>query len=197
MIKFFDLLLACILGVLCGAITGLIPGIHVNTVGAFVFTLSATLINFLSPEFLGVLLISMAISHALLEFIPSMFLGVPEEGTVLSVLPGHQLLLQGRGREAIRLVALGGFGAIMVTIFSLPLFTIILPPLYTLIKPYIWLLLIIVTIYMFIRLNRDLMSFMWSVALFVLSGLLGWIIENIFCILKFRRDFSGIYYRRY
>ncbi|HEX7468624.1 MAG TPA: tripartite tricarboxylate transporter permease, partial [Methanobacterium sp.] len=111
----FDLIAACLLGVICGALTGLIPGIHVNTVGAFVFASSASLLTFISPEFLCVLLISMAISHALLEFIPSMFLGVPEEGTVLSVLPGHHLLLQGRGKEAIRLVALGGFGAVLVT----------------------------------------------------------------------------------
>lgn len=108
MIYIFDLIFACIIGVLCGAVTGLIPGIHVNTVGAFVFASSATILAFLSPEFLAVFLMSMSISHALLEFIPSMFLGVPEEGTVMSVLPGHHLLLQGRGKEAIRLVALGG-----------------------------------------------------------------------------------------
>lgn len=172
------MLFACILGVICGAITGLIPGIHVNTVGVFVFTLSTSLLTILSPEFLGVLLLSMSISHALLEFIPSMFLGIPEEGTVLSVLPGHHLLLQGRGREAVRLVALGGFGAIIVTILSLPLFIVILPPLYTLLKPYIWILLVSVIIYMFIRLNRDLNSFMWSVALFILSGLMGWSMLN-------------------
>jgi len=111
-----DLILACFIGIFCGAVTGLIPGIHVNTVGAFVFASSTFLLNFHSPETISVFLISMSISHALLEFIPSMFLGVPEEGTVLSILPGHQMLLQGRGKEAIRLVALGGFGSVLVII---------------------------------------------------------------------------------
>ncbi|HEY0196386.1 MAG TPA: tripartite tricarboxylate transporter permease [Methanobacterium sp.] len=174
----FDLILACILGVLCGAVTGLIPGIHVNTVGAFTFASSATILSFLSPEFLGVLLISMSISHALLEFIPSMFLGVPEEGTVLSVLPGHHLILEGRGREAIRLVALGGFGAILVTILLLPIFILVLPPLYGFMKPYIWILLVVVVIYMFIRLNRDLNSIAWSVVIFLFSGIMGWVMLN-------------------
>ncbi|MDD1774644.1 MAG: tripartite tricarboxylate transporter permease [Methanobacterium sp.] len=151
---------------------------HVNTVGAFVFASSATVLAFLSPEFLGVLLISMAISHALLEFIPSMFLGVPEEGTVLSVLPGHHLLLEGRGKEAIRLVALGGFGAILVTIILLPLFALVLPSLYGLLKPYIWIILVIVVIYMFIRLNRDFNSLAWSVVIFLFSGIMGWIMLN-------------------
>ena len=136
------------------------------------------MLAFLSPEVLGVLLISMAISHALLEFIPSMFLGVPEEGTVMSVLPGHHLLLQGRGKEAIRLVALGGFGAILVTILLLPIFALILPPLYSFMKPYIWILLVIVVIYMFIRLNRDLNSIAWSVVLFLFSGIMGWLMLN-------------------
>lgn len=178
MVHIFDLIFACIIGVLCGAVTGLIPGIHVNTVGAFTFASSATILAFLSPEFLGVFLISMSISHALLEFIPSMFLGVPEEGTVLSVLPGHHLMLEGRGKEAIRLVALGGFGAIMVTILLLPLFALILPPLYGFMKPYIWIILVVVVIYMFIRLNRDLSSVAWSVVIFLFSGIMGWLMLN-------------------
>jgi putative membrane protein len=120
----------------------------------------------------------MAISHALLEFIPSMFLGVPEEGTVLSVLPGHHLLLQGRGKEAIRLVALGGFGAVLVTILLFPLFALILPPLYGFMKPYIWILLVAVVIYMFIRLSRDLNSLAWSVVIFLFSGIMGWVMLN-------------------
>lgn len=146
--------------------------------GAFVFASSATILAFLSPEFLAVFLMSMSISHALLEFIPSMFLGVPEEGTVMSVLPGHHLLLQGRGKEAIRLVALGGFGAILVTIIFFPIFALILPTLYGFLKPFIWILLILVVIFMFIRLNRDLQSIAWSVVIFLLSGIMGWIMLN-------------------
>ncbi|HMK54767.1 MAG TPA: tripartite tricarboxylate transporter permease [Methanobacteriaceae archaeon] len=170
----FDLIMACFLGVACGAITGLIPGIHVNTVGAFLFASSSFLLTFFSPESICVFLISMSICHALLEFIPSMFLGVPEEGTMLSVLPGHQMLLQGRGKEAIRLVAVGGFGSILVTIALLPVFMMVLPPIYHYLKPYIWILLILVVIIMIIRLNRDKTSMAWSVVLFILSGIMGW-----------------------
>ncbi|MDI6725145.1 MAG: tripartite tricarboxylate transporter permease [Methanobacterium sp.] len=158
--------------------TGLIPGIHVNTVGAFIFASSTFLLTIYSPEILCVFLISMAISHALLEFIPSIFLGVPEEGTVLSILPGHQLVLQGRGREAVRLAAIGGFGAVIITALLLPVFMMILPPVYGPIKPYIWILLIIIVIYMFIRLNKDFKSVLWSLALFLLSGIMGYTMLN-------------------
>lgn len=178
-VKILDLILACIIGVLVGTITGTIPGIHVNTVGAFIFASSAYLLTVYSPEILCVFLISMAISHALLDFIPSMFLGVPDEGTVLTILPGHQLLLQGRGKDAIRLTVIGGFGAILVTVLLLPLFIMILPVIYGPVKPYIWILLVIIVIFMFIRLNNDIKSFLWSVALFLLSGIMGWLMLNL------------------
>ncbi|MGB9979785.1 tripartite tricarboxylate transporter permease [Methanobacterium sp.] len=174
----FDLILACIIGVLCGAVTGLIPGIHVNTVGAFIFASSSFLLASYSPELLCIFLISMAISHALLEFIPSMFLGVPEEGTILSILPGHQLLIEGRGKEAVRLAAVGGFGAILITALILPIFIITLPAVYGPIKPYIWILLVIIVIFMFIRLNANLRSLLWSVLLFLFSGIMGYILMN-------------------
>ncbi|MDD1763336.1 MAG: tripartite tricarboxylate transporter permease [Methanobacteriaceae archaeon] len=162
----------------CGAVTGLIPGVHVNIVGAFVFASSTFLLNSYSPESICVFLISMSICHALLEFIPSMFLGVPEEGTVLSVMPGHYMLLQGRGKEAIRLVALGGFGSVMVVIALLPIFMMVLPLLYGLLKPYIWIMLIMVVLIMIIRLSRNKMAMAWSSLIFILSGLMGWSILN-------------------
>jgi len=173
-----DLVLACVLGVLCGVGTGLIPGIHVNTAGAFVFSASPLLLYSYSPEVLAVFLLSMSISHALLEFVPSMYLGVPEEGTVLSVMPGHHLLLQGRGKEALRLVSLGGFGAMIVTIILLPLFMVGLPFVYGLLKPYIWIILSVTVIYMLIRLSRDWTSFIWSCILFLFSGIMGWVALN-------------------
>jgi len=42
--RIFDLLIACLIGVTCGAVTGIIPGIHVNTVGAFTFASSNILL---------------------------------------------------------------------------------------------------------------------------------------------------------
>ena len=107
-----------------------------------------------------------------------MFLGVPEEGTVLTILPGHYLMLQGRGREAIRLVTIGGFGSLMVTIVLLPLFVMFIPPIYGAIKPYIYLILVLAVVYMIKRLNRNLYLMLWSSFLFISSGIVGWIMLN-------------------
>lgn len=172
----FELVIACLLGVGIGTITGMTPGIHVNTAGAILFAVSTILLSFVSPEFLCVLMVSMSIAHALLEFVPSMLLGVPEEGTALTVLPGHKMVLEGRSKEAIRIVSIGGFGAIIVTILLLPIFAIVLPPTYEFLKPVTWILLLIASIYLIYKITSTLKGFLWSLLLFILSGILGWII---------------------
>ncbi|WP_245637304.1 tripartite tricarboxylate transporter permease [Methanobrevibacter curvatus] len=159
---------------LCGAFTGFIPGIHVNTAGAIVFASSTFLLGFTSPEFLCIFLVTMSIAHAMIEFVPSMLLGVPDEATALSVLPGHKMVLEGRSKEAIRIVSIGGFSAIIVTIVLLPLFAILLPPIHEIIKPYTWIILLVVSLYMVYRLSSGKLNMIWSLFLFILSGVLGW-----------------------
>lgn len=59
-------------------------------------------------------MVAMSIAHALLENIPSMLLGVPEEGTAVSILPGHRMVLEGRSKEAIRIVSIGGLELLLL-----------------------------------------------------------------------------------
>ncbi|WP_407422746.1 tripartite tricarboxylate transporter permease [Methanobrevibacter sp.] len=171
-----ELVIACFIGILIGTTTGLIPGIHVNTAGAILFASSTFLLTFLSPEFLCVLMVAMSIAHALIEFVPSMLLGVPQEGTATSILPGHRMVLQGRSKEVIRIVSIGGFGSIIVTVMMLPVFAIALPTLHDLTKPFTWAILLSASIYLTYRLTNSYRDFIWSLLLFVLSGILGWII---------------------
>lgn len=171
-----ELVIACFIGIAIGTTTGMIPGIHVNTAGAILFASSTLLLTIVSPEFLCVLMVSMSIAHALIEFVPSMLLGVPQEGTATSILPGHRMVLQGRSKEVIRIVSVGGFGAILVTVAMLPIFAIALPILHDISKPYTWIILLVASIYLTRSLTRNSRDFLWSLLLFVLSGILGWII---------------------
>lgn len=172
----FELIIACFIGILIGTTTGMIPGIHVNTAGAIIFASSTFLLSFLSPEFLCVMMVAMSIAHALIEFVPSMLLGVPEEGTATSILPGHRMVLQGRAKEVIRIVCVGGFGAIIVTILMLPIFSILLPMLHDISKPFTWMILLFASIYLTYSLTSTRRDFLWSLLLFALSGILGWTI---------------------
>ena len=171
-----ELVIACFIGILIGTTTGMIPGIHVNTAGAILFASSTFLLTFLSPEFICTIMVAMSIAHALIEFVPSMLLGVPQEGTATSILPGHRMVLQGRSKEVIRIVSVGGFGAIIVTILMLPVFAIALPTLHDISKPFTWIILLVASVYLTYKLTRSTRDFLWSLLLFVLSGILGWII---------------------
>lgn len=175
-ILMIELVFACFIGIMIGTITGMVPGIHVNTAGAIIFASSSFLLGFLSPEFLCVVMVSMSIAHALIEFVPSMLLGVPEEGTATSILPGHRMVLQGRSKEVIRIVCVGGFGAILVTILMLPVFMVALPILHDVSKPVTWIILLFASIYLTYSLTSNHRDFIWSLLLFVLSGILGWTI---------------------
>lgn len=171
-----ELVIACFIGISIGTVTGTIPGIHVNTAGAILFASSTFLLTFISPEFLCVVMVAMSIAHALIEFVPSMLLGVPQEGTATSILPGHRMVLQGRSKEVIRIVSVGGFGGIIVTILMLPVFAVALPILHEASKPFTWMILLVASIYLTYLLTRTTRDFIWSLLLFVLSGILGWII---------------------
>ena len=171
-----ELVIACFIGILIGTTTGMIPGIHVNTAGAILFASSSFLLTILSPEFLCVMMVAMSIAHALIEFVPSMLLGVPQEGTATSILPGHRMVLQGRSKEVIRLVSVGGFGAIIVTIFMMPIFAVALPIMHDLTKPFTWIILLVASVYLTYSMTNTMRDFLWSLLLFILSGILGWII---------------------
>ncbi len=124
------LILALILGIIAGTITGLIPGIHINLVAVLLLSFSAFFLSYVSPLVLVVFIASMAICHSFLDFIPSIFLGAPDEDTVLSILPGHEMLIKGKAYEAIILTLYGSLAAIILTLFLTPIFIYLLPIIY-------------------------------------------------------------------
>ena len=96
-------------GVVLGTFTGLTPGIHVNTVGE---------LGISDP----VVLFSMGLVHTFLDVIPSTFLGIPDEGTALSVLPAHRLALNGRAMEVVRISLWASALAVLLSILLAPLY---------------------------------------------------------------------------
>lgn len=130
-----------LLGVLAGTGTGLAPGLHVNNVAlvllasrvAFEGTIVSLFPTATVQEIIGVessFIMGTVISHGFLDFIPSVFLGAPEEKTALSVLPGHRLLLAGQGHSAVRLASIGALAGVALALpFLIPLRFLLGPPL--------------------------------------------------------------------
>lgn len=172
-----EILIFLFLGISAGTFTGLFPGIHINLIGATLVSLSVSLFAVVNPVYLAVFIISMAITHTFLDFIPSIFLGCPDTDTSLSVLPGHELLRTGKGCEAVALASYGGLMAIfMIFLIAVPAF-VGMKPLYEILKtPYVMAsVLIVVSLLLIFSEKSKFKSFL----AFALAGILGLIILNM------------------
>jgi len=165
-----QLIVAVVVGILAGTITGLIPGIHVNLISVILIGFSAFLLSYFSPLILVVFLVSMALTHTFIDYIPSIFLGAPDEDSFLSVLPGHELLLEGRAFEAVILTLYGSLFAVLIILLLSPLFIFILPLIYNYISIMIPWILILASIFLiyFEKTDRT-----FAIIIFILAGFLG------------------------
>ncbi|MCL7475706.1 MAG: tripartite tricarboxylate transporter permease [Methanosarcinales archaeon] len=178
------LFISILAGFLLGVISGLVPGIHTNT---FAFMLAAfapwLLESGLSPLCIAATIVSSSLTHTFVNIIPSVFLGAPEADTSLAVLPGHQLLLDGFGAEAVRLSALGSAGAVLVSLVLMLPLSASFAVMYPLVNRYMgWILLVVVLVLIYtekgemIEGQGSLFRFKYrafAALLFLLSGMLG------------------------
>ena len=146
-----EILIAILVGCFLGIITGLFPGIHINLVAVIILSLSPFLAQYVSILTLAIIIISMSITHTFLDAIPSIFLGAPDSGLELSVLPGHRLLLQGRGYEAVFLTAIGSLFAVIIMVAFAPFGLPFISKIYPLIQDFIPYILIFFSILLIYR----------------------------------------------
>ncbi|AKB28549.1 hypothetical protein MSSAC_2194 [Methanosarcina siciliae C2J] len=147
-ISLFLILFSVLAGYLLGIFSGLLPGIHTNNFALALVALAPFLAERgVAPFYIALVILSNAISHTFHDIIPSVFLGAPDGDTALAVLPGHRLLLEGSGAEAVRLSALGSAGSVVVSmLFVLP-FSLFFAAVYPYMHEYMaWVLLTIVFI---------------------------------------------------
>lgn len=171
---FLEILGAVFFGVIFGTITGLIPGIHVNLVAVILLSTSGFLLSFVGIEVLIAFIVAMAITHTFLDTIPSIFLGAPDGATALSVLPGHRLLLEGKGLEAVKLTIIGSlFGLIFSTVLYL-LLEQVLSVIYPVVSNYIGEMLFIVALFIIMK-NKKVFR---ASFVFIVAGILGLLTLN-------------------
>ncbi|MEF8813126.1 MAG: tripartite tricarboxylate transporter permease [Halovenus sp.] len=111
------LTLACIAGgIALGTASGLTPGLHANN---FALLLAGFAPAIPAPSLqVGAAMLAAGVVHTFLDIVPALALGVPDPAMAPTALPGHRLVLQGRGREALRLSAVGSGLAVA---FAVPL----------------------------------------------------------------------------
>ncbi len=166
---FLTLLIAIIAGVTAGTFTGIIPGLHANLVSALIVSNLAVLLLWFDPLSLGCFLCALALTHTFVDIVPSLYFGAPDESLADGALPGHRLLLQGRGYEAVLLTTVGTFGALILAVILFPLCVHIIRFLYPIVLPHTWWLLCACVIWMLFKAE----SFFWACLVFSLGSSLG------------------------
>lgn len=166
-----EIILGFIIGIGAGTFTGLVPGVHINLVAALlVASVGGGLFAGVPVLALVTFIVAMTMAHTLLDFIPSVFLGAPSDDTALTVLPGHELLLQGKGHEAVVATLYGCLLGIPLLLIYTGVFILFLPTIFSFVKSFIAFILLFVSCYLIFR-EKDIVI---SLFIFLFSGFLGW-----------------------
>ena len=97
-------------GVALGTMSGLVPGLHANNFALLLAGFAPAVPA--DPLPVGAAMLAAGVTHTFLDIVPALAIGVPDPALAPSALPGHRLVLQGRGREALRLSAMGSLLAV-------------------------------------------------------------------------------------
>lgn len=106
-----------IVGLLLGILTGLFPGIHLNTVSSLILFL-----RFQGSLEIVLLIVAMNVMHSCMDFVPTILIGAPSETSFVSALPGHRLFLKGKALLGIQLAVIGNVFGIVGGIVLIPVY---------------------------------------------------------------------------
>jgi len=164
-----------------GTFSGLVPGIHVNTLAALMLSFYPAIQSGLSsffpahhvPILVASCIISAAVVHSFVTFVPSVFLGAPDPDEVMNILPGHRLLLEGRGMAAVRASAIGSaIGTIAAVCLAVPMQFLVANGLGDYLESVTAVVLMIAVAALILRERGTRM--VWAAVLIALSGMLGY-----------------------
>ena len=147
---FWIVLISVSAGTVLSSVLACLPGLHVyNVMGALVM-------GILSLESMGThvpvdiylpAMAGMIVGWAMLNTIPAVLLGTPDESAMFTVMPGQKYLMAGRGYEGTMITAVGGLaGAFFIIFVVAPLAPRYLPVSQEVLRGHMhWILWVIIT----------------------------------------------------
>ncbi|MFA5382022.1 MAG: tripartite tricarboxylate transporter permease [Candidatus Micrarchaeia archaeon] len=166
-----DQLFSIIIGFLLGVFSGFIPGIHSNTISTLLMETN------LDPMSLCFIIIAGLGAHTLISFVPAIFLGVPEDSTYISALPGQKLVLEGEGLNAVKLIIISCLISSFISLCLFPIVLILFPITFNFIYPYLIFILIFASCFMIVS-ERSIKKILYASLVFIMAGVLGCITIN-------------------
>jgi putative membrane protein len=86
-------------------------------------------------------MLGLVIGYAVVNTIPSVFFGAPDESTLFVVLPAQRYLMQQRGYEASVLTGVGGLGGLLILLLLAPAMPYVFPVVRVVVGPHLhWIL---------------------------------------------------------
>ena len=136
-------------------------------------------------------MLGLVIGYAVVNTIPSVFFGAPDESTLFVVLPGQRYLMERRGFEASVLTGVGGLGGLLVILLLAPAMPRVFPVVRAVVGPHLHWILGAIIVFMLMsewpkgsdRGRTGLAKFLdaWrslgaGILTFLLSGILGMVL---------------------
>ena len=107
------ILIYTIIGTVMGGLLSMIPALHIFNVAGIVLLAWFAWPHLIPEVALPAFFMSQLVAWSIINTIPSMFFGAPDEAAVFVVLPGQKYMMQGRGYEASILTGVGSLAAIV------------------------------------------------------------------------------------
>ena len=147
---FLPAILSVIAGTLVSCLVAILPGVHIyNVMGlAILFIHGAGEAGVaIGMERAIPFMVGLVCGWSMLNTIPSVLLGAPDESAIFTVLPGQKYLMSGRGYEGVMMIGVGGFSGILLLLFVVgPLAPRFLPIARHVLNPHMhWILWVIIT----------------------------------------------------
>lgn len=180
-------ILFSVIGSAMGLFTGLVPGIHVNTLASIMLmaygSLEASLSDIVPeasvPTVVCCMIMSASVVHSYVDFVPSVFIGAPDAEDAISILPGHRLLLAGQGMRAVRAAAVGSLiGCSAAILIAVPMQLVMSEGLSDQLDGITKYVLMAVTFILMLNEYRKGTLFP-GILCFILSGTLGYAVMNL------------------
>lgn len=142
--------LSVLIGTVLSCFLAILPGLHIyNVMGLavlLIYKLQA-LGMAVAPEVYLPFMIGLVVGWSVLNTIPSVLLGAPDESAIFTVLPGQKYLMTGRGYEGTMMIGAGSLVGLFVLIFIIaPFAPRYLPVVRYVLSPHMhWILWVIIT----------------------------------------------------
>jgi putative membrane protein len=147
-VDYLALIGAAVAGTVLSSLLSCLPALHIYNVAGLAVLLTVKAEGLFPGEVLAMFMLGLVVGYAVLNTIPSIFFGAPDDSTLFVVLPGQRYLMERRGFEASVLTGVGGLGGLLVLLLLAPIMPRLFPVVRAVVGPHLHWILGAILVYM-------------------------------------------------